>query len=157
MYIKIVIITDLKGGFMLKYSRQRESIKNYLMTRTDHPTAEKIYENVRKEYPKISLGTVYRNLALLTEIGEIQTISTGIGPDRFDGNAAQHYHFICKTCGSVVDLKLQGLEHINLLAQHDFRGVVEGHTAFFYGQCEPCMKSVKSTENTKIEKIDKEN
>jgi Fur family peroxide stress response transcriptional regulator len=54
----------------LKYSRQRESIKSYLTGRTDHPTAEQIYMNVKKEYPNISLGTVYRNLALLTEIGD---------------------------------------------------------------------------------------
>lgn len=128
---------------MLKYSRQRESIKTFLRTRTDHPTAETIYENVRKEYPKISLGTVYRNLALLTQIGEIQTISTGLGPDRFDGNAAQHYHFICKGCGCVQDLKVQGLDHIDLLAQHDFDGTVEGHTVFFYGMCRRCANQKK--------------
>lgn len=128
---------------MLKYSRQRESIKRFLMTRTDHPTAETIYENIRLEYPKISLGTIYRNLSLLTEIGEIQTISTGIGPDRFDGNAVPHYHFTCKSCGSVIDLKLQGLDHINLLAQHDFNGSIEGHTVFFYGTCENCLGSIK--------------
>ncbi len=128
---------------MLKYSRQRESIKNFLMTRTDHPTAETIYENIRLEYPKVSLGTIYRNLSLLTEIGEIQTISTGIGPDRFDGNAAPHYHFICKTCGSVIDLPLQGLEHINLLAQHDFNGRIDGHTVFFYGTCKNCLDPEK--------------
>lgn len=124
---------------MLKYSRQRESIKKFLMTRTDHPTAETIYENLRMEYPKISLGTVYRNLSLLTTIGEIQTISTGVGPDRFDGNIKPHYHFICKRCGRVIDLKVQGLEHINLLAQHEFSGSIEEHTVFFYGCCEECM------------------
>lgn len=128
---------------MLKYSRQRESIKKFLMTRTDHPTAEMIYENLRKEYPKISLGTVYRNLSLLSDIGEIQTISTGVGPDRFDGNAKPHYHFICKNCGQVMDLKMQGLEHINLLAQHEFPGIIEGHSVFFYGRCEACIKPEK--------------
>ena len=128
---------------MLKYSRQRESIKKFLMTRTDHPTAEMIYENLRKEYPKISLGTVYRNLSLLSDIGEIQTISTGVGPDRFDGNAKPHYHFICKNCGQVMDLKMQGLEHINLLAQHDFPGIIEGHSVFFYGRCEACIELEK--------------
>ena len=128
---------------MLKYSRQRESIKKFLMTRTDHPTAETIYENLRKEYPKISLGTVYRNLSLLTDIGEIQTISTGVGPDRFDGNAKPHYHFICKHCGQVMDLKMQGLEHINLLAQHEFPGIIEGHSVFFYGRCESCIEPEK--------------
>ena len=128
---------------MLKYSRQRESIKKFLMTRTDHPTAETIYENLRKEYPKISLGTVYRNLSLLTDIGEIQTISTGVGPDRFDGNPKPHYHFICKNCGQVMDLKMQGLEHINLLAQHEFPGAIEGHSVFFYGRCEACIELEK--------------
>ena len=128
---------------MLKYSRQRESIKKFLMTRTDHPTAEMIYENLRKEYPKISLGTVYRNLSLLSDIGEIQTISTGVGPDRFDGNAKPHYHFICKNCGQVMDLNMQGLEHINLLAQHDFPGIIEGHSVFFYGRCEACIELEK--------------
>jgi Fur family peroxide stress response transcriptional regulator len=127
---------------MLKYSRQRESIKNFLMTRTDHPTAETIYENIRLEYPRISLGTVYRNLSLLSELGEIQTIATGVGPDRFDGNAMPHYHFICKHCGAVLDLKVQGLEHINLLAQHEFSGDIEGHTVFFYGTCEKCKEVI---------------
>jgi Fur family peroxide stress response transcriptional regulator len=126
---------------MIKYSRQRESIKNFLMSRTDHPTAETIYENLRMEYPRISLGTVYRNLSLLSELGEIQTIATGVGPDRFDGNAMPHYHFICKRCGAVIDLKLQELEHINLLAQHQFSGDIEGHTVFFYGTCEKCKRN----------------
>ena len=49
----------------LKYSRQRESIKDFLMTRTDHPTADTVYENMKLIYPNISLGTVYRNLSLL--------------------------------------------------------------------------------------------
>lgn len=123
---------------MLKYSRQRESIKKFLMSRTDHPTAETIYENLREEYPKISLATVYRNLSLLTDIGEIRTISTGVGPDRFDGNILPHYHFICRHCGQVIDLNVHELEHINLLAQHDFPGVIEGHRVFFYGSCAAC-------------------
>ena len=53
----------------LKYSRQRESIKEFLMTRKDHPTADVVYENVKKIYPNISLGTVYRNLSLLSDLG----------------------------------------------------------------------------------------
>ncbi len=64
---------------MIKYSRQRESIVNFLASRTDHPTAETIYQNIKKEFPNISLGTVYRNLSLLEEIGEIIKISTGVG------------------------------------------------------------------------------
>lgn len=126
---------------MLKYSRQREAIKSFLMTRYDHPTAETVYLNIKEEFPNISLGTVYRNLSLLSDIGEIQKLSTGVGPDRFDGNAAPHYHFICKDCGSVLDLKIDGLDHINILAGQGFDGEIEGHVAYFYGKCPRCKKS----------------
>ena len=79
---------------MLKRSKQRESIKKFLISRYDHPTAETVYMNIKEEFPNISLGTVYRNLSLLADIGEIQKLSTGIGPDRFDGNPKPHYHFL---------------------------------------------------------------
>ena len=69
----------------LKHSRQRDCIKEFLMGRYDHPTADMVYAHVREEFPHISLGTVYRNLSLLSELGEIQKI-TCEGPDRFDGN-----------------------------------------------------------------------
>lgn len=128
---------------MLKYSKQRESIKNFLVTRYDHPTAETIYLNIRREFPNISLGTVYRNLNLLAEIGEIQKLSPGIGPDRFDGNPAPHYHFICRHCGCVMDLTVSGLDHINILAGQDFDGEIEGHITYFYGTCPSCKASEK--------------
>ena len=126
---------------MLKYSKQRESIKNFLVTRYDHPTAETVYLNIRREFPNISLGTVYRNLNLLAEIGEIQKLSPGIGPDRFDGNPAPHYHFICRHCGCVMDLTVSGLDHINILAGQD--GEIEGHITYFYGACPSCKASEK--------------
>ena len=53
----------------MNYSRQRESIKDFLSTRKDHPTADTIYMNIRKQFPNISLGTIYRNLNLLSDIG----------------------------------------------------------------------------------------
>ena len=128
---------------MLKYSKQRESIKNFLVTRYDHPTAETVYLNIRREFPNISLGTVDRNLNLLAEIGEIQKLSPGIGPDRFDGNPAPHYHFICRHCGCVMDLTVSGLDHINILAGQDFDGEIEGHITYFYGACPSCKASEK--------------
>ena len=69
----------------LKYSRQRASIKKYLMSTTEHPTADTVYLHVREEFPHISLGTVYRNLNLLADTGEAVKISTPNGGDRFDG------------------------------------------------------------------------
>ena len=63
----------------LKYSRQRESIKANLMSRHDHPTADALYASIREEFPNISLGTVYRNLNLLVETGEILKLTCGNG------------------------------------------------------------------------------
>lgn len=130
---------------MQKYSRQRESIKNFLVDRYDHPTAETVYLHMREQFPNISLGTVYRNLNLLTEIGEIQKLSPGIGPDRFDGNPAPHYHFICSHCGSVLDLEVSGLDHINILASQNFGGSIEGHITYFYGTCPSCKAASGSS------------
>ncbi len=130
---------------MIKYSRQREGIKQFLSTRYDHPTAETIYINVKQEFPNISLGTIYRNLSLLTELGDIQKISTGIGPDRFDGNPAPHYHFFCNECGSVIDLEMNGIDHINVIANSQFSGKIDGHITYFYGKCQNCINAKETS------------
>lgn len=77
---------------VLKYSRQREAIKASLMNRCDHPTADALYASIREEFPNISLGTVYRNLNLLVETGEIRKLSCGSGADHYDGDVSPHYH-----------------------------------------------------------------
>ena len=79
----------------LKYSRQREAIKSFLMMRSDHPSADTVYQNIRQIYPHISLGTVYRNLSLLADIGEIKKLPGIAGADHFDGRTDRHCHFIC--------------------------------------------------------------
>ena len=124
----------------IKYSRQRESIKNFLMSRYDHPTADTIYMNVRNEFPNISLGTVYRNLALLTDLGEIRKISSPEGADRFDGHVEPHSHFICKKCHAVLDIRMENEDFINEEAQKYFPGIIEGHTVHYYGICSDCIE-----------------
>lgn len=123
-----------------KYSRQRESIKEYLASTKEHPTADMVYMHIKAIYPNISLGTVYRNLNLLVDQGEIIKISHGSGSDRFDGNSKPHYHFLCTECSSVLDLDIaQGaLDHINLIASAGFDGEVLGNSTFFYGLCSKC-------------------
>ena len=100
----------------LKYSRQREAIKDFLMTRIDHPTADVVYSNVRTEFPNISLGTVYRNLTLLADLGEIARLRVGDGVDHFDADTSPHYHFVCSECGSVIDLDMENIDNINQTA-----------------------------------------
>lgn len=122
----------------LKYSRQREAIKSFLMTRKDHPTADVVYENVRKEFPNISLGTVYRNLTLLSDMGELLRLRVGDGMDHFDATTEPHYHFICHSCGRVIDLEIDSLDSINEIAGAGFGGRIDGHVTYFYGACGNC-------------------
>lgn len=122
----------------LKFSRQRESIKEYLMHTKDHPTADSVYMHVREQYPNISLGTVYRNLNLLVDQGEATKVECGDGYDHFDATCTPHYHFICRECKRVMDLDLPNIDLINTLAQSNFPGVVENHSVYFTGLCPDC-------------------
>ena len=133
---------------MIKYSRQRECIVNFLASRTDHPTAETIYLNTKKDFPNISLGTVYRNLALLTERGEILKLSIDGVSDRYDATTTPHLHFQCRHCNEVSDLSLH-LDFDSMLKQasREFNGIIEGHNTFFYGVCPQCAKN-KSRKNS---------
>ena len=124
---------------VLKHSKQRDSIKAYLASTTAHPTADTVYLHVREEFPHISLGTVYRNLNLLADIGEAIKITTPDGADRFDGNTEPHYHVLCTKCGSVIDLEMESLTSINKIAEDHFPGSIESHTALFFGVCENCL------------------
>ena len=122
----------------LKYSRQRESIKEFLMIRKDHPTADVVYDNMKIIYPNISLGTVYRNLSLLEEIGEIIKISTGVGPDHYDYNTAPHYHFICRGCGRVMDIDLDFADDLMTQVQESTDLAIESCSVSFTGLCPDC-------------------
>ncbi|MCC8067824.1 MAG: transcriptional repressor [Clostridiales bacterium] len=126
---------------MHKHSRQREAIKTFLQGRKDHPTADTIYTGLREEYPNISLGTVYRNLALLTDMGEIARISTGTGPERYDGTVAQHQHFICTRCQHVYDVETDHMDEMIRSAVKSCPGRIDSYTANFYGVCTDCLSS----------------
>jgi Fe2+ or Zn2+ uptake regulation protein len=124
----------------LKYSRQREAIKKYLSQTKEHPTADMVYMYIRSIFPNVSLGTVYRNLNLLVDLGEALKLSHGLGADRFDGNVVPHCHFLCTECQKVLDLDidLKELDRINEIARHGFDGEIRGYSAFFYGKCPEC-------------------
>lgn len=125
-----------------KYSRQREAIKDFLRDRKDHPTAEVIYDWVRREHPNISLGTIYRNLTLLTNSGEISRINVGDGVDHFDPNTEPHVHFLCNHCGAVQDLELSSGRDFSALTPGvlaGFDGEIQGSVTYLYGKCKSCI------------------
>ena len=89
---------------MHRKSVQRETILRIIRKTKSHPAADWVYEQVRKEIPNISLGTVYRNLKSLTKEGQIKELESPGGLNRFDGNEMNHYHFRCEKCGHIFDL-----------------------------------------------------
>ncbi len=131
---------------MLKYSRQRESIKTFLMDRKDHPTADTVYMHVRQQYPNISLGTVYRNLTLLSDIGEISRLNVGDGVDRFDADTTPHQHIVCTHCGCVQDVYLPDADKFLEYADKFYDGILTTQTIYFRGICKDCKEL--SSENT---------
>ncbi len=130
----------------LKYSRQREMIKEFLSSRCDHPTADTVYMNVRQQSPNISLGTVYRNLTLLADMGEIQRLHLGDGIDRFDADTSPHCHFICRKCSCVQDLSMDSIDSILNTARQHFDGQITGHVTYFYGMCKKCASAIDSQD-----------
>lgn len=128
----------------LKYSRQREMIKDFLMERCDHPTADIVYMNVRQQIPNISLGTIYRNLTLLADRGEILRLRLGDGTDHFDADTSPHYHFICNECGCVQDMQMGSIDDILDAAREHFDGQITGHMTYFYGTCDRCSQGTDS-------------
>lgn len=87
-----------------RYSRQREMIYQYLQATKAHPSAEMIYEDLREELKGLSLGTVYRNLKLLEELGQVRRVASFQDTERYDACCQDHVHFLCTTCGAICDI-----------------------------------------------------
>jgi len=88
-----------------KHFRKRDAILTCLRQTDTHPSADWVYAQLKPEIPDLSLGTVYRNLNLFKEQGQIVSLGTVKGVERFDGNTAPHVHYICESCGCVLDLE----------------------------------------------------
>lgn len=120
-------------------TRQRDAIMDYLSSTRDHPTAETVYNNIREKIPNISLGTVYRNLTVLEEMGQVHRIPQGSEPDRFDADLHGHDHLKCMICGSLTDIELDSSE-LDTLAAKNSGCDITGHDIIFYGVCQKCKR-----------------
>lgn len=128
---------------MMRKSKQRDAILRVLMSTKSHPTAEWLYEEVRKEIPNISLGTVYRNLRMMKEKGEILELDQTGTFRRFDGNSANHYHFRCDSCGRVFDIDEPVVAGIDERVEMNTGFKVSHHRLEFCGLCQDCKTSEK--------------
>ena len=125
-----------------KRSRQRERILSILQHTDTHPTASWLYDELKKEFNNLSMGTVYRNLNILVDQRLVKKIEAGSGFDRFDANIETHYHFICKKCGSIDDLSMTPLKELNAKAEKETGYRVESHRLDFHGLCPDCREKI---------------
>ncbi len=127
----------------MNYSRQREALLRVLRSTRSHPTAYWVYEELRKEIPNISLGTVYRNLAKLAQNGDILKLDITSDKEHFDGFTHHHAHFVCNECGEVLDAQIPELEDLRNRTEQSLGCSIESQSLTFYGVCSECSKSEK--------------
>lgn len=126
----------------MRNSKQSMLIREDVTNRYDHPTAAMVYESVRAENPKISLGTVYRNLDKLVTGGEIVRISVPNQADRFDATTKEHYHLVCEKCGKAIDVRSDKIRRALDKVFNDDSGFEVGKVQLLaMGLCKDCVNN----------------
>lgn len=122
----------------VRMTPQRHAILTYLMDSMTHPTADEIYRALSPKFPSMSVATIYNNLRLFVEAGLVRELTYGDDSSRFDADLSDHYHCICKTCGTITDFEYPPLLEVERAASKETGFRVEGHRMEVYGTCEAC-------------------
>lgn len=139
-------IRELDRSDKLRMTRQRRVILEELRKDNSHPTADTLYEQVRKRLPRISLGTVYRNLEILSALGEIQTLELSGSQKRYDGIPQKHYHIRCIRCEQVDDAPIAPLNSLEDELYGATVYTIMGHRLEFIGLCPECSRSEEARQ-----------
>ena len=124
----------------MNFSKQRETILNYLINSKEHPTAEKIYLDLKSTLPNLSLATVYRNCNVLVDSGQVIRLTATDKVDRYDADISDHQHFVCTSCQQVSDLYFKLSEdNINKNLSDGYKA--DSYQLYIYGICNKCKKS----------------
>ena len=126
-------------------THQRQLVLDAVKARHDHPSADQIYLDVRALDPKISRGTVYRNLSVLVQQGEVLQVKLP-HMDRFEWHAERHYHLICQECGAVCDAPLSYDVQLDEKAAKETGFVINRHRIVFEGLCTECQRKQPETK-----------
>ena len=129
-----------------RMTRQREMILEEIRRAKAHPSADEVYLMVRKRLPRISLGTVYRNLEILCELGEIRKLDLGGGFKRYDWDPKMHYHIRCLECGQVDNAPIAPLQTVEDELHQATVYTIIGHKLVFEGLCPSCSQKAASGE-----------
>lgn len=131
---------DLFKKNNLKLTPQRYAIYNYLLSTKSHPSAETIYNDLKEDYPMLSLATVYKTLKTLTSIGAIQELNVGEDNFRYDANVESHPHITCIKCLRVDDMENIDFSIIDKMVQEKSDYIIKSHQLYFYGICKNCRE-----------------
>ena len=130
-----------------RISKQRQVILEELRKLNTHPSADEIYKVVRRRLPRISLGTVYRNLEVLAQMGEIQKLELSGSIKRYDWNTNKHYHIRCVRCDRVDDAPIAPLKQLEGELYESTVFEIIGHNLEFIGLCPECSKKIGTIDH----------
>jgi Fe2+ or Zn2+ uptake regulation protein len=130
----------------LRNTPQRSLVYGLMRDNHTHPTADEVYMMAREKDPRISRGTVYRNLNLLADTGRIRKVTSPEGPDHYDCLCEEHYHFLCLGCGKMFDTRLPYDDSLDRTPE-DLDGFqVQRHRLLLEGLCPACVDARRSEE-----------
>ena len=138
---------------LLRMTHQREIILDEMKKCKTHPTADELYERIKKKLPRISLATVYRNLEIMSESGLINKLEISGRQKRFDWELQQHDHIYCVQCHRVDNIDLSEKKNIPLPEQENHGYIVSGSRVEFYGICPKCQSLLLRTKKRKGKKM----
>jgi len=125
-----------KNGY--KVTAQRLAIYKFILTRGDHPTADQIYQELKTDYPTLSLGTIYKTLHTLKELGLIQELGFNEGSKRYDPDMELHINMVCTKCGTIYDYKAENVKKMWNTILSDLRTKPKGQRIDIYYECDDC-------------------
>lgn len=128
-------------------TKQRQLVYDAVMGRCDHPSADDIYQAVHEKDDRISKGTVYRNLNVLSEKGEIAHVKVP-SADRYDSRLDPHYHLRCRVCGRVFDAPMKYIDEYDADMAAETGFIIESHQLLFEGVCRDCQKAEAAGQST---------
>ena len=123
----------------MKYTRYKGAILDFLRSKRQHVSAVEVFDAVREKIPNVSLGTIYRNLAMLIESGEIISVETNNKCVYYDGFPSSHAHFVCTECKKIFDFPTESAPSEPQKAGF----LVEKQRVVYYGRCANCQEAKK--------------
>jgi Fur family transcriptional regulator, peroxide stress response regulator len=128
-------------GHKFRITPQRMAVLRILAGSCDHPSVERVFDQVKKDFPTMSLATVYKTVTLLKQLNEVLELGFQEGGNRYDGNKPYpHPHLVCTQCRKIIDPDLESLEGVTKELASETGFHITSHRLDFFGICPDCQK-----------------